>query len=385
MKLFGPSLRLGAVWTLLVGGAFYVFTPVRLSEGYGVAAFFLLALGWQLIAATTSQRSSDSASGRYGEVRAEERELLGEFSDLLDECLRQFAAQFDEVRGEVGRVQRMLTEAIGELTDAFRTMQAGTESQRQVALVVTTGNGNSDTRHVDNFVDNTSQAMQRVVDNIVANSKMAMELVDVVGSIAHSTRDVQTILIEMNAISKQTNLLALNAAIEAARAGEAGRGFAVVADEVRKLSTRTTQFSQQINKLIEGVQRSVTETEQSIQSMAGQDMGFALESRRHVDEMTQELEAQGRVRVDAINRLGSTAADLESQVSRAVTALQFQDMVSQLLEHVLRRVVAVVWLIEPIVAPIHDLERCAGGVECNSIGNRTSRQEPSRNRCHDAS
>jgi uncharacterized protein YukE len=91
-----------------------------------------------------------------------------------------------------------------------------------------------------------------------------MELVGLTDNIAARTQDVQSILSEIGAIAKQTNLLALNAAIEAARAGEAGRGFAVVADEVRDLSGRTSQFSQQINKVIQNMQVTVKQTEEAI-------------------------------------------------------------------------------------------------------------------------
>ncbi|MBL8491560.1 MAG: chemotaxis protein, partial [Rhodocyclaceae bacterium] len=163
-------------------------------------------------------------------------------------------------------------------------------------------------------------------------------LVDLTDSIAARTRDVQGILSEIGAIAKQTNLLALNAAIEAARAGEAGRGFAVVADEVRDLSGRTTQFSQQINAMMQSMQQSVRQTEEAIQRMASQDMTFALESKSRVAEIIETMEGENRKRADAISRLGESAGQVDTQVARAVTALQFQDMVSQLVGRVRQRV-----------------------------------------------
>jgi methyl-accepting chemotaxis protein len=175
--------------------------------------------------------------------------------------------------------------------------------------------------------------MERVVENVINNSKVAMELVELTEGIAARTRNVQNILSEIGAIAKQTNLLALNAAIEAARAGEAGRGFAVVADEVRDLSTRTTQFSQEINTVMQGMQAAVTFTEEAIQRMASQDLNFALESRASVGNVIAEVDAQHKLHVSALESLEANADNLQSEVSKAIMALQFQDMVSQLLGH----------------------------------------------------
>ena len=332
MGFFDRTFGRGLILTAVVAAGFYVLTP---DAGLApVAAFLVLAVGWRMLG-MSENRQVEAVIDRADE----ERKLLQEFRNLIGECSTQFRTQFDTARDEIGRVQTLLRDAIDDLTQSFQGMHAQTEEQRRLTFAVTTGTLDGETQvQFDEFVRDTSSVMQRVVDSVIGNSKLGMELVELTDKIARHAKDVQAILSEIGAIAKQTNLLALNAAIEAARAGEAGRGFAVVADEVRDLSARTTQFSQQINTLMQSMESSVKETENAIQGMASQDMTFALESKQKVEDIIHTMERQNIARIDAIGALGTSAASVESLVGRAITALQFQDMVSQLLDHVMRRV-----------------------------------------------
>ena len=338
--MFGKGFWAGSAWTMLAGGALFVLTPLGQAGWAAVLALVVVPLGWHLIDAWVERRRCPPDC-ELRRLRAEEAALLGEFAQLVEELGAQATAQFAAIREETGRVQTMLADAIARLSQAFTGMHAHTESQRRLALSVTGSEGNGDSKQrFDSFIANTSDVMQRVVDSVVTNSKLGMELVELTEGIAQRTRDVQGILSEIGAIAKQTNLLALNAAIEAARAGEAGRGFAVVADEVRDLSGRTTQFSQQISGLMQGMQDGVRQTEQTIERLASQDMTFALESKQQVEGILHHLDADNQARVEAIGQLGSGADAMAGQVSQAVMALQFQDMVSQLIDHMLRRLEA---------------------------------------------
>jgi methyl-accepting chemotaxis protein len=331
------SFWAGVIWLGMVGGITTLLAP----EQFGAAGWVALVvggIGWRL--STVMLASSEvrrEIAVQQTDTLAPQKALMHEFHMLLGECEKQFTAQFSAARSELERVQILLSGAIDTLTGSFTGMHQITNSQLELTLAVTTG-GETNPQRFDEFVRNTSDVMQRVVDSVVDNSRLGMELVELTDSIAKSTTNVQGILSEIGAIAKQTNLLALNAAIEAARAGEAGRGFAVVADEVRDLSARTTQFSQQINTLMSGMQVAVRQTEQAIQRMASQDMTFALESKSHVEEIIHTIEAQNKGRLEAIGKLASSAHGMEQQVSQAITALQFQDMVSQLMAHVGKRI-----------------------------------------------
>ena len=334
-RMISKRMWFGLAWTVAAAAALFLFTSVGTLGAAGVGALLVMAAGWAVVVSLPSA----SATVTVASKRDSERQLMGEFSHLLNECVRQFTVQYAAMREEMQRVQALLAEAIEGLTQSFQGMHAQTEAQRQLSVAVTSSAGEAGaTLNFDEFVQNTAGAMQRVVDSVIGNSKLALELVEVTDDIAHRTQDVQNILSEIGSIAKQTNLLALNAAIEAARAGEAGRGFAVVADEVRDLSARTSSFSQEINTLTLGMQVSVRKTEEAISRMASQDMNFALESKLQVESIIKTLDLENGKRIEAIARLGDSAHQVEGLVARAITALQFQDMVSQLSGHVMRRI-----------------------------------------------
>lgn len=113
----------------------------------------------------------------------------------------------------------------------------------------------------------TQEGRQTVIESRDAITQLEGDLVQVshvVEQLAGTTQDIGSILDVIRGISDQTNLLALNAAIEAARAGEHGRGFAVVADEVRQLASRTSESTDEIQKMIDQLQ---TEAQNAVNAM----------------------------------------------------------------------------------------------------------------------
>ncbi len=328
-------------------------------------SIWFLGPGWATAAVLLGSGAAAWLGCRCGVARAgapgdaappAEPALRREIEALLAEQSRVSLDQRDASIGELDRVKALLRHAIDQLVASFGEMNAHIQAQRDQALSIinsmTDDEEGAGGTSFSAFVMDTSRTLESFVDNTLNTSKVAMGLVGTMDTIDHEVKTIIGILGEIESISKQTNLLALNAAIEAARAGEAGRGFAVVADEVRALSQRTNLFSQQIRGHMDDVSSSLGLAQASIYSVASVDMNFALESKRRVQDTMKRI-AEINLAMAASARAINSHADLvASGVNTAVTALQFQDMTSQLIDHTRHRIERALSLSEETVMAV---------------------------------
>jgi methyl-accepting chemotaxis protein len=320
--------------TALVSLAIWFTEPV-----WGITTLLLGAL---LIAWLGCRCGVPKAGSAAEGAARSEASIRAEMETLLKDQAVMGRSQRDVSIAELNRVKDLLKQAIDQLVGSFGEMNSHIQSQRDLALSIinsmTEDEQGPGGASFAEFVMDTSKTMEAFVDNTLNTSKIAMSLVETMDTIDVEVNAIIGILGEIEAISKQTNLLALNAAIEAARAGEAGRGFAVVADEVRALSQRTNLFSQQIRSHMDGVHGSLATAHTSIYTVASMDMNFALESKHRVQDTMKRISEINQAMTESARAINTHADQVASEVNAAVTALQFQDLTSQLIEHTQERI-----------------------------------------------
>ncbi|MFP6848092.1 MAG: methyl-accepting chemotaxis protein [Pseudomonas sp.] len=191
--------------------------------------------------------------------------------------------------------------------------------------------------HSEELASSGGQVIMGVVDGMSRIAEAVNESSATITALGESSEEIHSIIQVIKSIAEQTNLLALNAAIEAARAGEAGRGFAVVADEVRNLAARTAQSTQEITGMIERIRSSTVQAVSSMQTgvtrvndgvslarQAGESIneirGGAHRAAEVVEEISQTIGEQSRASTEVAERV-EHIAQMSQQNSRTVHEL----------------------------------------------------------------
>jgi len=283
--------------------------------------------------------SSDQLTASSPIADPELLEQMNRLNALFNQIHQTTLEEVKLLQDENMQIQGILHNAISGLVASFRGLEEESTQQKTLVfnLVDDTSNESEDHHTIKGIAGDAANSLKEMVDNITQMSSQSMALVKSLTLIKDDYEKVIKLLDEMDAISSQTNLLALNAAIEAARAGEQGRGFAVVADEVRSLSQRSKSFSDQIREQFGNTINTINIANKQVGKMASTDMNMTMSNKNHLDDMMHEIESKNEETASQLAEISSVSELLNKHVGHAVQSLQFEDMITQLTDHIDKR------------------------------------------------
>jgi len=272
----------------------------------------------QLSRGRLAERVANDRQDELGNLAAAANTLR----DFLAETFTQLQRSASDLDSASGELNAIATTMAGGTNEQFnRTDQVATAMNEMSATAQEVARHAADAARAADDADQSAQQGEKVMQSTIHSiTRMRGEIANTAEVIRRLEADsgrIGKVLEVIRGIAEQTNLLALNAAIEAARAGEAGRGFAVVADEVRNLAQRTAESIIEINQIIQNVQTGAVDAAQAIES--GQ-----TRSDESVEQVTQAGAMLERIThaVEAIrdmNRQIATAAEEQTSVAEDIS------------------------------------------------------------------
>ena len=276
-----------------------------------------------------AQEAMRQAEAASREAQGKTQAMLAA-ADRLEQVGNVVSSASSELSAQIEQSDRGAAESAQRLSEAATAMNEMNATVQEVAK--NAGSASTASADTKAKAEAGAQVVEKAVRSIEQVHQMSLDLKDDMAQLNEHAQDITRIMGVISDIADQTNLLALNAAIEAARAGEAGRGFAVVADEVRKLAEKTMASTNDVGNAIRAIQESTAKSMTGVDNAVeriGEATELANQSGAALEEIVATVEATG----DQVNAI-ATASEEQSAASEQInqSIVQVNEMSRQTAE-----------------------------------------------------
>lgn len=354
----------GVLLSLIAGGWLFLGG----TDWFTLSLLASVTLGWVGLFLVLYKNLTNSSDQRVALIGQSLEQFADKTGGVFESLAVELNSQFQGINSENDQVLQILTDAINNLVISFSGLNEQVMRQKDLAERLTgvknrlerSAAANSDeSMSFERFLAEIDQVLGGFVVAASQNGEMAKQLVEQMQAATTQFNAVKKMLEEIRKIADQTNLLAINAAVEAARAGSSGKGFAVVAAEVRNLSERSNRFSDQIGDSVDGISQVLLSVESSIYTMAEQETSLIDDATGKVEGLIERSKGFNQGVAESAAEISRISEKVGFEVGAAITSLQFQDMASQLINHVNGRLQNM----EPIINSLRTFDLAKGQPE----------------------